>query len=200
MPIFSKYSRTLIVGKSASGKSVLTNCIIKQRDRLYPTRIDRVLYISPKPVLTITAEGVEFLKTIPEDIPRNSLVILDDCILDNDILKRASQLCVRDIHHSNSHLILIAQRLYVNNPYYRLCVDQMTHVVLFRLTKGFNTLSRFVSDSFPKALKDYFWSAYHQATSKPYSYLFVDISGDSKLDECLYSNICENKIKHFKAE
>jgi hypothetical protein len=200
MPIFSKYSRTLIVGRSASGKSVLTNCIIQQRDRLYPTRIDQVLCISPKPVVTITAKGVKFLNTIPETIPSNSLVILDDCMLDNDILKQASQLCVRDIHRSNSHLILIAQRLYVNNPYYRLCVDQMTHIVLFRLTKCFNTMSRFVSHSFPKSLKDYFWSAYHQATSRPYSYLLVDISGDSKLDECLFSNICATKIKHFKAK
>jgi ABC-type dipeptide/oligopeptide/nickel transport system ATPase component len=77
MTIFSKYTRTLIVGRSASGKSVLTNCIIQQRERLYSTRIDQVLYISPKPVLTITAKGVKFLKTIPETIPRNSLVILD---------------------------------------------------------------------------------------------------------------------------
>jgi ABC-type dipeptide/oligopeptide/nickel transport system ATPase component len=199
MPFFRKYSRTLIVGRSASGKSVLTNCIIQHRDRLYPTRIDQVLYISPKPVSTITAKGVKFLKTIPETIPENSLVVLDDCMLDNDILKQAAQLCVRDIHHSNSHLILIVQRLYVNNPYYRLCVDQMTHVVLFRITKGFNTLARFVSDSFPKELKEYFWSAYHQATSKAYSYLMVDISGDSKLNECLYSNICESNLTHFKA-
>jgi hypothetical protein len=187
------------VGRSASGKSVLTNCIIQQRAKLYPNRIDNVYYISPKPVVTITAPGVKFLSEIPAEIPSNSLVILDDCMLDTDILKQAAQLCVRDIHHSDSHLILIVQRLYVNNPYYRLCVDNMTHVLLFRITKGFNTLSRFVSDSFPAKLKEYFWSAYHQATSTPYSHLLVDISGESRLDECLYSDICAPKIKHFKS-
>jgi hypothetical protein len=199
MAIFSRFSRTLVVGRSASGKSVLVNCIIKQRARLYPTRIDNVYYISPKPVVTITASGVQFLKEIPETIPENSLVILDDCMLDSDILKRAAELCVRDIHHSNSHLILIVQRLYVNNPHYRVCLDQMTHVLLFRITKGFNTLSRFVSDSFPARLKEYFWASYHKATAAPYSHLLVDISGDSKLEECLYSDICAPQIEHFKA-
>jgi hypothetical protein len=200
MALFSRYSRTLIVGKSASGKSVLTNCIIKQRAKLFPTRIDKVFYISPKPVVTITASGVTFLTSIPETIPRNSLVILDDCMLDSDVLKQAAQLCIREIHHTNSHLILIVQRLYVNNPYYRVCVDQMTHILLFKITKGFNTLSRFVSDSFPKNLKEYFWSAYHQATSKPYSHLLVDISGESPLKECLYSDICATKVIQYKAE
>jgi hypothetical protein len=200
MPLFSRYSRTLIVGKSASGKSVLTNCIIQQRAKLFPTRIDKVFYVSPKPVATITASGVTFLTDIPETIPRNSLVILDDCMLENEVLKQAAQLCIREIHHTNSHLILIVQRLYVNNPYYRVCVDQMTHILLFKITKGFNTLSRFVSDSFPRNLKEYFWSAYHQATSKPYSHLLVDISGESSLKECLYSDICASKVIRYKAE
>src|SRR6266478_5167037 len=173
MGIFSRFSRTLIVGRSASGKSVLTNCIINLRQKLFYTKIDKVFYISPKPVGTITAKGVTFLKDIPTTIPKNSLVIVDDAMLDAEILKQTAQLAIRDIHHSNSHLILIVQRLYVNNPHYRVIVDQMTHVILFKLTKGFNTLARFVSDSFPASHRDYFWSAYNQATEKPYSHLMV---------------------------
>ncbi len=198
MIIFGKFSRTLVVGKSASGKSVLVNRIIEKRNQLYAGTIQQVLYISPQPVATITAPNVKFLRRVPDKIPPNSLVIVDDAMLDVDILKRVCQLAIRDIHHSGSHLILIVQRLYVDNPHYRVIVDQMTHILLFKLTKGFHTLSRFVRDVFPSSHKEYFWSAYHQATSRPYSYLLVDVSGDAPQDECLYSDICGRTLIYKK--
>src|SRR6266478_5160712 len=198
MALFSRFSRTLIVGRSASGKSVLTNCIINRRKELFPTKIDKVFYISPRPVSTITARGVKFMKTLPTEIPQNSLIIVDDAMLNKEILKDTAQISIRDIHHTNSHLIVIVQRLYVQNQHYRVIMDQMTHIILFKLTKGFNTLSRFVSDAFPSSHKDYFWSSYNQAVNKPFSHLMVDISGESKIDECLYSDICWTRTRYIK--
>ncbi len=198
MIIFGKFSRTLVVGKSASGKSVLVNKIIEKKSSLFEGKIDDVLYISPEPVATIRAKKVKFLRKVPDKIPPNSLVVIDDAMLDTDILKRVSQLAIRDIHHTNSHLILIVQRLYVDNPHYRVIVDQMTHIILFKLTKGFNTLSRLVRDVFPTSYKNYFWSAYEQATSRSYSHLLMDISGNVPLDECLYSDICGKPLLYKK--
>jgi hypothetical protein len=198
MVVFPKYSRTLVVGRSASGKSVLTNCIINQRSKLFETPINRVWYVSPKPVSTITAPGVVFLKEIPTNIPQNTLIVVDDSMMEPDILKQVARLSIREIHHTNSHLIVLVQRLYVCNPHYRVLMDQLTHVILFKLTKGFLTLSRFITDVFPTQHREYFWDAYKQATTKPYGYLMIDLSGESPLEECLYSKICDPKFIQYK--
>jgi hypothetical protein len=149
-------------------------------------------------VSTITAPGVVFLKEIPSDIPQNSLIVVDDSMLEANILKQVAQLSIREIHHSNSNLIVIVQRLYVSNPDYRVLMDQMTSIILFKLTKGFTTLNRFITDVFPTHYRDYFWDAYKQATSVPYGYLMIDLSSESSREECLYSKICEPRFIQYK--
>jgi hypothetical protein len=119
-------------------------------------------------------------------------------MLEANILKQVAQLSIREIHHSNSNLIVIVQRLYVSNHDYRVLMDQMTNVILFRLTKGFTTLNRFITDVFPNHCRDYFWSAYNQSTAEPYGYLMIDLSNETRKEECLYSKICEPRFIQYK--
>jgi hypothetical protein len=123
-----------------------------------------------------------------------SLLIIDDSMLDAQIMKRAAEISIRDIHHTSSNLIVIVQRLYVNDANYRILFDQATHVILFKIVKGHFTLSRFVADIFPLKLRDYFWDSYNEATSKPFGYILVDITGNSPINACLYTNICDKLI------
>jgi hypothetical protein len=199
MVIFSRFSRSLVVGRSACGKSVLVDCIIKQRAKLFETSIDQVLYVSPSPVASITS-NVTFLTDIPKELPQNSLIIVDDSAMDRKIMKKVAELCIRQVHHTNSHLILIVQKLYIANDDYRLAMEQMTYLILFRMVKGFYSLSRIVNDIFPSNLRGYFWSSYKAATSKSYGHLLIDISGEKDMNKCLFTNICDNMITYDSVE
>jgi hypothetical protein len=188
MPLFKEYARLLICGRSGSGKSTLVQKIIENHRLLFTTPNKRILYVSPSPP-TFSYPNMVVSETIPDEIEPQTLVIIDDYMLDKDVLKQTAHLCIKTIHHSSSNLIFITQKFFVPDPMYRLILDNVTGILIFRQTRGFMALHRLASELFPKELKPYFWKTYHECTSRPYGYLYIDTSGEYPVASCLFSEL-----------
>lgn len=191
MPLFCEFSRTLITGRSGSGKSELIRRILLKYHLLFTTKIEHFLYISPSPPnFTKEFPKLKVLEDIPDEIQEHSLVLVDDFMLDKQILRKVARISIRDIHHSSSNLIFISQKFYIDDPNYRVILDNLTSIILFRQNRGYQMLHRLAAEIFPSSLREYFWDTYHKVTNKKYGYLFIDLSGNTPTGENLFSNIC----------
>lgn len=134
---------------------------------------------------------MEYAQKLPKVIKPKTLVIFDDYFLREEHLKDMVELAIRLVHHGDLNLIVIAQRLYQNSQLWRTLLDNLTAFAVFKLHRGWFSLSRLASDIFPPKLKPYFMEAFQQAVRKPHGYLLIDLSENAVPGENLYSNVCD---------
>ena len=153
--------------------------VIRHRDKLFTTTIPtRVLYTYKYPQTWFSDyPGVEFVKQIPQNLNPNipSLVVLDDLICDNTLLKECASLFVRGSHHLNASVFFITQNLFVNVCDFRTISLNANQFVLFKTVRGINQIEHLARQIYNKNETRQFMNAYKDATRDAYSYLLLDL-------------------------
>jgi hypothetical protein len=178
-----KNNFTLVVcGPSFSGKTDLCFAIIERQDELYQLPPGKVYYCYKifQPKFSERAHLVhEFHEGMPtleklKEISResaNATVYLDD--LAGEAGKDTAEMFTVASHHLGLNFVFVQHTVFSKNPVFREMALNATYMILFknpRDTSSIATLARqFEPDKWRSLV-----AAYKDATSSPFSYLFLD--------------------------
>ena len=187
---------TMIVsGQTGSGKTVFVSQLIKNQEQIHDKKFDKIIiaFTMIQPIyleLKRHHSNVTLVEGFPgaaiEAISKqgtcsNTLVVLDDLMVELESDKRVAALFTK-MRHKNVSTIFLVQNLYFKSKYMTTVTRNSHYMAIFenpRDASMINTLGRQVFPETPKFLPD----AFKQATEKPYGYIFLDLKpgGDKRL-------------------
>lgn len=174
-----------ITGMSRSGKSQLALQIALNREKVYDRKQEKCIYLynqyqkafdeaKEKDDSIVFTNDIEELEEFISQATGGLLIILDDFLLQmqsslNDYI---SQFFVHRTHHEDLSIILLQQVLYAKNA--RVLNLNAHYLVIFRMTRDSRQVLCLGSQMMPDKHR-FVYDAYKLATSKPYSYLLIDL-------------------------
>ena len=114
------------------------------------------------------------------------LLIIDDLMQETD--GRVTNIFTKGSHHQNMSVIYIVQNVFSKNKEHRTITLNTHYFVIFKNPRDVSQIVRLASQMFPKKT-GYMLDAYKEATSKPHSYLFIDLKQNTPDHMRLRSNI-----------
>lgn len=177
-------SGMIISGATSSGKTQLLMRLVENLGSMYEPPPKRVLYCYGQlgsHVYKLQKMGAECIEGIPSDeliskMEKPFLLIFDDlmsCVSE----KYLSDIFCKRSHHQNFGVIFITQNLFDKNI--RVSRNNAQYLLLTRSVNSMNAIRNIGSQLFPRKL-DYFLKSFADATSEPYTYLFVDLHAASR--------------------
>ena len=118
------------------------------------------------------------------DDPRPKLIIVDDLMSESPSGCVIANLFTKGSHHNNLSVIFVTQNIFHQGKGMREISLNTHYMVIFRNPRDraqIQHLSRQVCPDEPRFLQE----AYHDATSKPYGYLLLDLKQETP-DNCRY--------------
>lgn len=186
--------RATIVGPSMAGKTEFVKKLIINKDQVIGgLPLNNILWCCKKKEYA----PLEFIKsvkkfTVYEGVPDtdlvkpNTLVILDDLMLESDS-KEVVQLFTVNSHHKAISVLMLTQNFFNKGRLTRDISLSNSYIVFFknvRCRNQFSFLARQIMPHNWKALE----KVYIDATSKPFSYLLIDLTQQA------------NEILRFKSD
>jgi hypothetical protein len=185
--VFVHPTRCVISGPSGCGKTEFMQKVIQYRAQLFTVTPHRVIYTYKYPQSWFTKfVGVEFVQEIPTHIDAStpSLIVIDDIVCDNSVMKQCVSLFVRGSHHLN---VSVTQNLFASSNEFRTISLNTNQFVLFKTVRGIRQVEYMARQIYSNSETQEFIKAYKDATRKPYSYLLLDI--DPTQEHRVRSNI-----------
>lgn len=184
----------ILAGPTGCGKSVFVSRFLKHLDQMSDTRFERVIfyYGEWQAGYRELGEKVEFREGLPQSSdyagdPRAKLIILDDLMAESSSSTGSgviANLFTKGSHHNNLSVIFITQNVFHQGKGQRDISLNSHYIVVFRNLRDraqIRHLSRQVCPDNTRFLQD----VYHDATSKPFGYLLLDLKQDTP-DNCRY--------------
>jgi len=176
-----------VSGMTQSGKSTLVKKILIRRNEIIATggnQIDRLMYCYTEWQPSLFADlkqkipSIEFCLGIPEKwhdgMDKPALVVLDDLMHEAGKSSEVGAAFTRTSHHRNVSLIILVQNFFHKNM--REITSNCHYLVLMKNPRDsafVAYLGRQMSGGKKNIVMD---SAYKDVMTKPYGYLFIDLS------------------------
>lgn len=144
--------------------------------------IEHILWLNgeqnalPK-TINFLAKNVKILSEIPEsfdDVANGTLIILDD-LMTSAYTKSVCELFTKGSHHRNLSVILITQNIFHQGKHCRDISLNCKYLVLFKNPRDKSQILPLARQVFPENPSS-FVKAYKDATSKPFGYLYLDLT------------------------
>src|ERR1700759_5304560 len=144
-------------------------------------------------------KGLTLTSVLPSldefDGRKHSLVIIDDLMLEtNDVV---TKLFTRVSHHTNTSVIFITQNLFHASKETRTITLNAQYMVLFKNVRDKSQIAHLSRQMYPAKSK-HMIESYVDATSEPYSYLFVDLKPNTddkhRLKACIFPDDRQNYV------
>ena len=163
-------------GCTSCGKSVLAAKIIKNRSTVINGIFDDIFwyYSIWQPLYDTLKDDVTFIKGVPEEIPNNTLIVVDDLILDPGVGKRLASVFTRESHHRNISLIFITQNIFHKDPFFRLINLNCQYLIIFKSPRSISQIKCLGMQMYPGKIK-FFLDAYSMSTEEAFGYLMIDL-------------------------
>lgn len=174
-----------IVGMSRAGKSRLALEIALNRDKVYDKKQERCVYlynqyqslfddIKQKDDSIVFTNDIDKLEECIAEDKGGLLIILDDFLLQmqSHLNEYISNFFIQRTHHENLSVILLQQVLYAKNA--RVLNLNAHYLVIFRMTRDSRQVLCLGSQMLPDKPR-FIYECYKLATSKPYTYLLLDL-------------------------
>ena len=181
----------IVAGPSGSGKTVFTTRLIENAKVLIEPAPDRILWCyGIYQTFFNDLKNVEFHEGLPNldnfDGKQRTLLILDDLMHETD--DRVSQIFTRVSHHKNVSVLYLTQNLFYGSKQNRTMNLNSHYLVLFKNARDATQISHLAGQMYP-GISKFMIESYRDATSKPFSYLLVDLKPDTEDRFRLRSNI-----------
>ena len=188
-----------ISGPTGSGKTVWIFKLIQHIKDVFVDAPERILwfygqYQSSYEKFSRDLPDIEFINGLPEDWseiidPRvKNLIILDDLMYECGNDPEITKLFTKGSHHCNLSVIYVVQNLFHQAKESRTISLNSQYIVLFKNPRDRSQILHLAKQMYPGQTK-FMVEAYADATSKPYSYLFVDLKPNCPEEYRLRSNI-----------
>lgn len=162
----------LVSGQSGCGKTYWVSKLVQETKHLY----DNVIWAYSMFQDAYNDLDVDLVEGLPDSIPPNTLLILDDMML--DCSKEIASLFTK-MRHASISTIFIVQNLFFDNKYMRTISRNAHYIVLFPNPRDGGMVYRLGLQMYPTKPK-YIASAFEQVTLEPYGYLFLDLKPNVK--------------------
>jgi len=182
---------TMVVsGQTGSGKTYFVSQLITHQTAIHDKPFEKIVigFTMMQPIyldLKLNNRNIVLVEGFPEQEIENTkglntLVVLDDMMLETESDKRLAQLFTK-MRHLNISTIFLVQNFYFKSKYMTTVTRNAHYMVIFENPRDagmIKTLGRQVYPDQPKFLPD----AFRQAMEKPYGYLFLDFKpgGDKR--------------------
>lgn len=203
----------IISGSSFSGKTTFAAKLIQLQEKMFSPAPVEILYVytSWQPLydqLEQAVTNITFVNRIPSrdeidtltsDLqPR--LIVLDDKMTELAACPHITDLFTVYVHHRKLSCILLLQNIFYQGA---KCLRDITlnvqGLILFKNKRSPAQIGELAKQMFPGSKRAYFLDAYSKACSRPFGYLFIDLSplGNDKFQ--LRTNILpgENTIVYL---
>lgn len=187
--------RFLIAAPSMSGKSVFVLKLLKSHKKLMDGCVENIIWscnnkaFIPNGLLDIP--NIKIYEGLPlsEEIPRNTLLVIDDMQMSN--LKNICNLFTVASHHKNISIFFLVQNLFFSDKFMRTISLNSSHIVLFKSLRDANQVQCLARQIFPDFVSS-FMKAYKDATNPDYGHIIIDLSQSCPSCFRIKSNIFSN--------
>lgn len=134
--------------------------------------------------------NLQFVEGLPDmdviDPKVRNLIVIDDLLAETD--SRVTKIFTKGSHHRNCSVIYITQNLFDKNKENRTITLNAHYMVLFKSPRDAMQVQHLARQMYP-GKSAFMREAFADATSKPYSYLLVDLRPDTPENMRLRTNI-----------
>lgn len=194
----------IIAGPTQCGKTVFLKKLLRHAEYIKPRPKEIVWCYGIKSSTQFkdlykeSAYPIQFHKGLPNvgDIPKNSLVVIDDLMADAAKSKLIASFFTQGMHHNEISIVLLVQNIFCHGKEMRNISLNAQYIVLFknpRDSQQIKFLSNQIFPLYPKYLPD----AYRQATERPYGYLVINLTQSASDNLRLITNIFPDERCHY---
>ena len=186
-----------VAGPSHAGKTVFVTKLLESRAVMFKSPIRKIKWyygvFQPQLHNELRAKGYIVKQGVPqkEDVEEGDLIVLDDLMQESSRSNDVTQMFIRTTHHRNAFVIYITQNIFDSGKDQRTRNLSTQYLVIFKNPRDpsqMNHLARQVLPDRPKVLA----AIYHEATSKPHGYLFIDLTQECPENLRYRTNILPN--------
>lgn len=187
-------SSLIVSGPTMSGKTTFVNNLLENKDLIFKNTISKVYWISAS-MPAIRKPLYQYHVGIPDDfdfLQNNSLVVLDDLMVESSDNCAITNLFTRISHHQNIFIIYITQN------YFSQCKQgtnrrrNTQYVALFKNPADMAQIRTLGSKMYPNS--KFMIDAYNDATRHPHSYLFLDLRQETDEDLRVRTRILPHEL------
>ena len=199
--LFENSERYLVCGGSGSGKSYLVYSLIEK----FSHKFDKIL---------ISGGNVSFYEKLSKDILAKIeffneiinpfkyiiqdgfriLYIMDD-LQDSAFKSSDISKAYRTGRHYHLNLIIIAQTIFVRQPYFRDISLNVTGIILLK-SRDLNSVEIFLRQTYGKYGSKKALSAYQKAMMRPYGHILFDLKITTPIELSVRSNILKTQFPY----
>lgn len=188
----------IISGISLSGKTTFTKKLLENVEQMFSPKPEKIIisyaenssqYSNLSKPYDIV-KGLNFRTDNYENIP--TICVIDDQMSEGGKSEKVQELFTRGVHHRNTSLIYITQNMFSQGKFARDMRLNAHYFVIFKSPTFLSQIMYFGRQTFPERPK-FLSSAYKTATSKPFSYLFVNLHPECPDELRVQSGILPNE-------
>ena len=187
----------LVAGPSQAGKTEFIKTLLRFSNQMVepsPTKIKYCYSMWQDKFIEMekSIDSIEFHQGIYPieqlSSENNTLIVLDDLMIESKRTEDVLDMFTRGSHHKNFSVILLTQNLFDKGPCSRTISLNAHYIIMFNNPRDRSQISFLARQMYPRNSK-FLEEAYEDATSKPHSYLLIDLKQTTPEDLRVQSNI-----------
>ena len=178
----------IVAGSSQCGKTTFCLELLKQRDDLLDTKIDKIIWISGRAnardnvIENLSTSHVMFLDALPENFDnlfdvyrgQNLVIVFDDLMEQTARSEQVLNLFIKDCHHRNISLILCMQDIFFGSGGFRKTfLRNANYLALFSSPMDMGVVDAIARKVMPRRLTLFFRIFESATSSEDYGHLFI---------------------------
>ncbi len=177
-------STFVICGPTKSGKTVFT-CNFLHNLHMFDTVINRIHWYNTETAALPPRENlpkhlqIKYFTKLPttfeNDTDEPLLVIIDDLMYESSSNDVISQLFTIKSHHQSITALYLTQNLFHKGKHNRDISLNASYIILFKTIRGTSQLNTLFQQMYPDRWKQ-LQKIYKEVTTKPHTYLFIDLT------------------------
>ena len=199
---FHTPSSILVVGPSGCGKTVFTEKLLVDNPDLFetpPTQRHYCYGAWQDRFPSMQDQGVVFHEGIPDHdalvqwFPQgHGVLVLDDLMDEGSHDKRVLDLFTKHSHHQGVTVLYLCQDMFPVGRYAKSISRNAHYIVAFKNPRDQLGVRNVMLQSFPTTWKDTL-ETFHQATTRPYGYLVLDLHPASSDQQRVLSHLLKDE-------
>ena len=189
----------LVAGPTGSGKTYWLKRLIDNVHKYCSPPPMRITYFYGEyQEIFSSIPNVNFIQGLPENLINKfdgmqpEWIIIDDLMQESTNSKVISELFTKGSHHRNLSVILLVQNFFTRGKESRNISLNAQYLVIFKNPRDQSIISNIARQMMPGKTKK-LQSIYEDATTKPYSYLFVDLKPETPAETRFLSNVLDEE-------
>lgn len=196
-------SSMVVSGPTMSGKSTFVHALLKDKS-IFNVPPERVYWFYGQTTDVLNGKDYILKEGLPdsfEDIPSNSVIVLDDLMTEGKDHPGVTNLFTKLVHHKNLFVINITQNFFLRTAETRTRRLNSQYLVLFKNPSDATQIAVIGRQMYP-ANPNFLSHVYSEATKRPHGYVFIDLRQETDDDLRIRSHILpkEFPMRVYKQE